>query len=111
MIIYSVTIALDPGVEADWLDWMQQVHVPDVLRTGCFTRCHTYKVIGAEEGEVSYVLQYDCPSLAQYQHYRENFAPGLQTEHANRYSGRFRSSRQLLEEVGEVGGGGENGGA
>jgi len=102
MIIYRVTIALDPEIEADWLSWMEKVHIPDVLRTGCFTNCRTFKVIGTEEREVSYVLQYECPSLAQYQHYRENFAPALQKEHADRYAGRFRGSRQLLQEMGET---------
>jgi hypothetical protein len=102
MIIYSVTITLAAEVEAEWLAWMQQVHVPDVLGTGCFTECRTYRVAGTEEPEVSYVLQYHCPSLAQYQHYRENFAPALQKEHTARYAGRFRGSRQVLEEISRI---------
>ena len=102
MIIYRVTISIDPEIEADWFAWMQQVHVPEVLRTGCFTECRTYKVVAAEERELSYVLQYHCPSLARYQQYRENFAPALQKAHTDRYAGRFRGSRQLLEEIAEA---------
>ena len=100
MIIYSVTISLQPDIEAEWFDWMNRIHIPDVLRTGCFSECRTYKVIGSEGDEPTYVLQYYCPSLEEYQRYRDSFAPALQKDHSDRFAGRFRASRQLLEEVG-----------
>jgi hypothetical protein len=84
-------------VESEWIDWMQRIHVPDVLRTGCFSECHACKVIESNDPEPTYVLQYQCPSLEQYYHYRDNFAPGLQKDHSSRFAGRFRASRQLLE--------------
>lgn len=98
MIIYSVTITIQPGIESEWIDWMKKVHVPDVLRAGCFSECRFYKVLGSEGNDLTYVLQYQCRSLAEYHRYRDNFAPALQKEHTNRYSGQFRGSRQLLEE-------------
>lgn len=100
MIIYSVTITIEASIEAEWLDWMKRVHVPDVLRTGCFSECRMRKIIGAEE--VSYVLQYSCPSLEEYHRYRDNFAPALQKEHTDRYRGQFRGARQLLEEIAQI---------
>jgi hypothetical protein len=78
---------------------MNKVHVPDVLRTGCFSECRFYKVLGSDEDEVTYVLQYPCQSLEDYHHYRDNFAPALQKDHSDRFGGRFRGSRQLLEEI------------
>jgi hypothetical protein len=99
MITYSVTIIIQPSIESEWLDWMNRVHVPDVLRTGCFSECRTYKVLGSEGDDLTYVLQYRCRSLEEYHRYRDNFAPALQKEHSDRFSGRFRGSRQLLEEV------------
>ena len=99
MIIYSVTIALQASIESEWIDWMTEVHVPDVLRTGCFTEGRIYKVLGSEGEEPSYVMKYQCRSVEEYHHYRDNFAPALQKEHADRFAGRFRGSRQLLEEV------------
>ena len=102
MIIYSVTIAIQPGIESEWVDWMNKVHVPDVLRTGCFSECRTYKVLGSEGDELSYVLQYSCPSLEEYHRYQDNFAPALQKEHSDLFAGRFRGSRQLLEEIARV---------
>src|SRR5436190_24395682 len=99
MIIYSVTIAIEPSIESDWVEWMNKVHVPDVLKTGCFSDCRFHKVLASEGDEVTYVLQYRCRSLAEYHRYRDEFAPALQKEHSDRFAGKFRGSRQLLEEV------------
>lgn len=99
MIIYSVTIAIQAGIESEWVQWMNKVHVPDVLRTGCFLECRFHKVLGSEGEEVTYVLQYRCRSLDEYHRYRDNFAPAIQKEHSDRFNGRFRGARQLLEQV------------
>ena len=102
MIIYSVTVIIDPIAEQEWLDWMQRVHVPDVLRTGCFFDCRIGKAIESADDEPTYVLQYRCASLAEYHRYRDNFAPALQKDHTERYAGRFRASRQLLEQIAQL---------
>jgi hypothetical protein len=99
MITYSVTITIQASIESEWVDWMNRVHVPDVLRTGCFSECRTYKVLGADGDEPVFVMQYHCRSLEEYHRYRDNFAPALQKEHSDRFNGRFRGSRQLLEEI------------
>lgn len=61
MIIYSVTIAIQASIESEWVDWMNRVHVPDVLRTGCFAECRIYKVLGSEGDDPIYVMQYQMP--------------------------------------------------
>ena len=99
MIIYSVTITIEASIESEWVDWMKSVHVPDVLRTGCFSECRMHKVIGSDGDEPTYVMQYYCRSLEDYHRYRDNFAPALQKDHTERFSGRFRGSRLVMEEV------------
>ena len=102
MILYSVSIALQPDVETEWLEWMRSVHIPDVLRTGCFAECHIYKVADPSPNEPSYVMQYRCGSLADYHRYRDNFAVALQKDHTDRFAGRFRAARQILQEVSSI---------
>ena len=102
MIIYSVTISIEAGIESEWIDWMSRVHVPDLLRTGCFLECTMYKVVDAIGDEVQYAMQYHCRSIEDYHRYRDTFAAALQKEHSDRFAGRFRGSRQLLEEVDRI---------
>src|SRR4030095_1213670 len=117
MIIYSVEITIEAGIETEWLDWMKGVHVADVVRPGWFSESRVYKVVesagaavhvgsagtcrvaASAAAEPSYVMQYHCRSLEEYHRYRDNFAPALQKEPSDRFAGRFRGSRRLLEEV------------
>ena len=39
MFIYSVTIHIDKSVEKDWLHYMQEKHIGDVLATNYFLSC------------------------------------------------------------------------
>jgi hypothetical protein len=48
------------------------------------------------------VMQYRCRSVEEYHRYRDNFAPALQKEHSDRFAGRFRGSRQVLEGIAQV---------
>ncbi len=102
MILYSVTIIIQPEIETEWIDWMKETHIPDVLRTGSFTECRIHKVLGSEGDEPVYVMQYHCRSVEEYHRYRDSFAPALQKDHTDRFAGKFRGSRMLLEEVARI---------
>ena len=99
MFIYSVTVILNADVEVQWLDWMKRVHLPDVLRTGCFLDCRIYKLLEAADDQPTYVMQYHCRVIDDYYRYRDIFAAALQKEHSDRFAGRFRASRQVFEEI------------
>ena len=36
MIIYNVTVSVEESIKKDWLTWMQDVHIPEVMATGIF---------------------------------------------------------------------------
>jgi hypothetical protein len=78
---------------------MRRIHVPDVIRTGCFSGCRIYKVIDSDAADSSYVMQYHYPALQGYHRYRDNFASALRKEHFDMLAGRFRGVRQILEEI------------
>ena len=64
MIIYNVTINIDNSVQDEWLRWMKDKHIPDVLKTGLFTRNTILKVLGDEDsGGHTYSIQYTCASM------------------------------------------------
>ncbi|MCC7378160.1 MAG: DUF4286 family protein, partial [Chitinophagaceae bacterium] len=37
MIIYNVTIKVHDSIKTEWLQWLKEEHIPDVINTGCFT--------------------------------------------------------------------------
>lgn len=98
MIVYSVTVSLDPAVEQDWVQWMKEKHIPDVMNTGCFTERRITKVVdGAEEGSINYNVQYVCESHEILDHYHAHHATPLQAAHRERYQDKFIAFRTILE--------------
>lgn len=100
MIIYNVTISLvDPKIEEEWLHWMITKHIPNVMNTGCFLNYKICKLM--VEDEITYAIQYTCKDLATLEEYQTEFSPVLQTEHNEKYKGKFGAFRSLLEIVHE----------
>ena len=97
MIIYNVTVSIDEDVHDEWLKWMHEVHVPDVMNTGLFIESRISRILAEEEGGKSYSIMYLCESQETLDKYQEEHAPKLQEEHTRRYQGKFAAFRTLLE--------------
>lgn len=99
MVLYNVTVSIEADIEAEWLDWMKTVHIPDVLKKGPFIRCVFSKIQGMEAQETSYSLLYFCESQAQLTVYLENQAPLLQEAHTLRFKDKFVAFRTVLQVI------------
>lgn len=100
MLLYNVTLKVDKDIEAEWLEWMKQTHIPDVLGTGQFITSRISKLLEQpEEEETTYVVQYECESMEKYNHYLNHFAPAFRAEFNARYKDRFVAFRTLMEVV------------
>ncbi len=98
MIIYSVTVSIDTEIAADWINWMEQIHIPEVIATGCFQQYDIHQLIfpEPEAGTLTFNIQYTCKNLDELEKYQKEYAPKLQQEHSNRYQGRFAAVRTIL---------------
>ena len=96
-IIYNVTVNIDDSVHDEWLRWMKEKHIPDVMNTGCFLENKICRILVNEESGTSYSIQYTCESMEKLNEYRQKHAPRLQKEHSERYRDKFVAFRTLLE--------------
>ena len=100
MLLYNVTVKIDPQAEQEWLQWMREKHVPDVLNTGMFISAHICRLLDQpEEDHSTYVIQYSCESREKYDSYITRFAGALRDEFNTRYKDRFVAFRTLMEIV------------
>ena len=100
MIIYNVTVGVDKKIEQDWLVWMREIHIPDVMRTNMFLGHKIYKILTADTEEtVSYAIQYSAASLNEIERYLEEFAPALREEVNKKFGEQQAAFRTLLEEI------------
>ncbi len=102
MIIYNVTINIHESVHDQWLLWMQEKHITEVLATGKFTSARLVKVLIEEEmGGITYSIQYTTDSKATLERYYQEDAPRLR-EMGQRLFGEkmlaFRTELELISE-------------
>ena len=98
MFIYNVTVNLEEGISAQWLDWMRKKHIPDVMATGCFVSHRLCKVLADDTGD-TFSVQYFFHEMSDINRYQINFAPGLQAEHKQIFGEKALAFRTLLEVV------------
>jgi Domain of unknown function (DUF4286) len=101
MILYNVTTNVDKSIEADWLQWMKDVHIPNVMKSKMFFDYKFFRVLSLAEDETgaTYAVQFFCDSMENYQLYQDRFAPALREEVSARYGNQYASFRTLLESV------------
>ena len=99
MILYNVTSSLDATIADEWVAFMRDTHMPEVVATGCFIRSQLLRLLDEEEGGITYAAQYYAISLEQLEAYQEHFAPALRADMDQRFGGRFAAFRTVLEVV------------
>ncbi len=100
MILYNVTVAIDKKVEKDWLNWMKETHIPEVMRTNVFQEYKFFKVMNTEDPESSsYSVQYFAKDMNKIKLYMSAFASDLQQEAHQKWPNQMAAFRTLLEAV------------
>lgn len=99
MILYNVTVNIESGVEADWLTWMKDIHIPEVMETGMFVEHKIFKLLQDEPQGSTYSVQYFAKSMREIEEYQAKYASKLQQDHTNKFMNKFVAFRTLLEKV------------
>lgn len=100
MYIYNVTIQLDIKIEKNWLQWMYQEHLQEVMNTGCFDSYTLLELMEPNEPDSkTYVVQYFTDSKDRYTNYIENFAPLLRQKGLDKFQNQFIAFRTILKKL------------
>ncbi|MCB9260870.1 MAG: DUF4286 family protein [Flavobacteriales bacterium] len=101
MILYNVTCLVEDEIHDEWLEWMKQVHLPEVMATGKFISNKMYRIDPHEGGDsgTSYSVQYHLETRDHYVDYAQNFAPALKAKTLAKYGDRVMAFRTILEEI------------
>ena len=100
MFLFNETIGIDKSVEREWLSWMKEKHILDVMNTGLFVSSKIYRVLHDNDDEtVSYSIQYFSESIDNVQLYLDKFAPALIAEFQRKFKDRHVAFRTLLLEI------------
>lgn len=99
MYIYNVTTNIQEDIHEEWLQWMKNEHIPDMLKTKKFTKALMSRVMVKEEmGGYTYSVQYTCINKEMLLKYYEEDAEDLRSR-SRAFEGKFVSFRTEMEVV------------
>jgi hypothetical protein len=98
MYIYNVTINVEPSIRDSWLEWMQSIHIPEMLGTGKFHEARICQVrVEEETGGYTYAVQYLTTSEQLLQDYYQEDAARMRQDGLERFGDKFVAFRTELE--------------
>jgi hypothetical protein len=97
MVLYSVTVNVGDDIHEDWIQWMREVHVPEVMNTGCFAMHKIMRLKEPQQDGHTYSFQYYCESHEKLNEYQSVHAPALRADVENRYANKFVAFRTILD--------------
>lgn len=101
MHIYNVTINIEESVHDQWMQWMQEEHIPEMLATGKFTSAKMCRVLVEEEmGGITYAVQYTTESKEMLERYYNEDAGRLRAK-SQAFEGKFVAFRTELQIISE----------
>ncbi|WP_192822654.1 DUF4286 family protein [Rufibacter sp. LB8] len=102
MILFNETVSIENAVAADWLQWMQVTHIPEVMATTYFTKFQLAKVMEDEDtGGTTYAVQYYARHMQDLLEYHQNHDQEMQGKMQARYAGQYAAFRTVLEVIGD----------
>jgi hypothetical protein len=98
MIIYNVTIKVENQIANEWLEWMKQEHIPELMQTGLFIDARLCKLLEQDETEgITYIAQYFCKDIEAYNSYISDHAGRMRDKSFTRFGNKFIAFRTLMQ--------------
>ena len=100
MFIYNVTVKTDHSISSDWLQWMKEEHIPEIIATGCFTKATILRLLEIDDSEgPTYAVQYFAESKALYNRYIQKYADELRRKAMEKWGDKFIAFRSVMQVV------------
>ncbi|WP_207495253.1 DUF4286 family protein [Aridibaculum aurantiacum] len=100
MVIYNVTIKVAWQIADEWLQWMQQTHMPGMMASGCFVSHQLVRLLDIDEAEgPTYAAQFTAHSKQQIDDYLEQYSPTLRQQGYDKWGDQFIAYRTIMQVV------------
>lgn len=100
MFIYNVTIKITPAIEDQWLQWMQEEHMDEVISTGLFDSYQFYRLVEPQDDDgLTYVVQYLTEKEENYHNYINQYSQALRDKGYAKFGHQFIAFRTVLKRI------------
>ncbi len=100
MLVYNITLKVNSNIHEEWLQWQQQVHIPEIMATCCFQKFQMSRILDMDDSEgPTYTIQFYAASKTDYERYINSHAPKLRRDAIEKWGGQFTGFRTIMEVV------------
>jgi uncharacterized protein DUF4286 len=100
MLIYNVTTKVKNSIADEWLSWLKEEHIPELIKTGCFTHAVILHLAEVDDAEGrTYAVQYHTANMELYNCYIEQYADAMRKKTIDKWEDKFISFRTIMEIV------------
>jgi hypothetical protein len=100
MIIYNVTIKVGEQIADNWLQWLLNDHIPEIMQTNCFVDYKVVRLLEVDDSDgPTYAVQYYAHSKADYNLYIELYASDMRRLSFEKWGEHVIAFRSVMEVV------------
>ena len=100
MIIYNITTKVHHSIALEWLQWLKEIHVKEVMESNCFTEFKIVKLLEIDETDgPTFAVQFAAESKGLYNRYIEKFAGEMRKQSFDKWGDKFISIRTVMQIV------------
>jgi hypothetical protein len=100
MILYNVTIKVHNSIHNQWLQWLKEEHVKEVMETNCFASYKILRLLEVDEAEgPTYAIQYFAESKSLYNLYIDKFSKKMRDNSFAKWGDKFIAFRSVMQIV------------
>ena len=99
MILYNVTMNIDKQFEKEWLVWMKNIYLPEVMKTGMFLEFKVYRIKAQQQDGSNFSVQLFAKSMNEVVQYQSQFAAGLESRLMAKFGSNLVFFATMLESV------------
>ena len=99
MILYNVTTKVDWSIHNEWLQWMKEINIPDILDINFFDfKMFRLLLIDDTDGP-TYAVQYFTESIDQYNSFVKTQLDDQSQKETNKWGNNVISFNTVMEDV------------
>lgn len=100
MLLFNVTVIIEDASAADWLAWMKEIHIPQLMATDCFVSYRFLKIVDSPNEGTSYCVQFIAEDKANHQTFLDLHEQQFIAEMYAKYPNKLVTFSTLMEFVG-----------
>ncbi len=99
MIVYNVTINILAEKEAEFVAWMKNTYIPEVMKTGFFFEYRFLRLLQNQEDGINFAAQFHTEGMEKMLHFDKVHAKQIDDLLYDTFRDEYISFRSLLETV------------